>query len=309
MKYFSGAVALLLIVGVCVADARAEVSGLAAVETDLTLRILGAEPGVFGVVKKEAALDAVVEYHLADGVVSFNISDRIVNSLDNPLFCFDYSDAASPVNLEVNSMGGAVALPGIGIGSALQYSLSSNEILVSPHPSVQCFYYGFGDTPEFGLFGVAPLDRSSDTNEPDNDQIFDDGFEAQMMLSLSFVGVPETARSGDSLSYVMVLANEGQGNVSGVALQEVFPADVDFYPAILSGAWTCEACPEESTVGSGPIRQGQLNLAPGEELRFVITRTIVGQQAAEVRLHAGAVAGPGSKALFDVATASITVVE
>lgn len=311
MKYLLGV--FVLVFGVVSVDARADGSGLTAVETDLKFRISAPNPGIFGVVKTSSDATSAVRYRLSSGTVEFLISDRIDTSLDNPLFCFDYSDARvlPVVSLTVQSMGRLPALPGLGLSSALQYAPSGSQIAFSPASSTQCFYFGAGSDSQFGLFGVA-----SETNDgrpgADGESIFRDDFEAEAALDIAFEfdTVPGASRLNEVVSYRLVVRNTGQTNFESVSLQEVFPADANLYPIALEGGlWSCTGCPSDQSAGAGGIRLERFPIAAGQEVRFSISRLLKGTVpagGAALSLYAGVVAGPGPDAVFDTAEAVFT---
>lgn len=310
MKYLLGA--FVLVFGFVCGDLRADGSGFAPLETNLTFRVSGTKPGVFGIVRPAADATSAVRYRLDSGTVEFTIADRIGDSLDNPLFCFDY-DVDRVVRLAVQSMGRLPALPGLGLSYALQYSASGSQIAFSPAASTQCFYFGAGADPEFGLFGVAPA-TSSDVrpgaiSEP---PIFIDSFEAEAALEIAFEFdvFPGASRLNEIVSYRLVVRNTGQTDFDSVSFQEIVPANRELYPiALEGGTWSCTGCPSGQTAGIGGIRFERLAIAAGGEVRFNITRLLTGTIPANggsLRFYAGAVVGPGPNAVFDTAEAVFT---
>lgn len=316
MKRFSGALALTLACGSLATNAsQAAGTGLAELETELDFLIQApsyAEPGVFVITKPEAAAASAVTYHLANGgnpgEIRFNISDRVGDSLDNPLFCFDFaSNTGAKLKLQVVSVGGQSAISGLAITSALQYGLSNKAITITPQPSAQCFYRGLSG--DFGLFGKAPVVRENSSPEigPEADGLFIDGFEAEMRLSVLIENVVLT--SAGLLTYDLIVANHGQGDLTDVHFQEVYPSNAGLYPAALpTTIWACDACaanPQVPEDGNGPIRFENVSLAVGEQLVFAIQRFTEG--SGTIKLYAAAVAAPGPSALFDVAEAEVIV--
>lgn len=299
------------------ASSLADGSGLAALETDLSLQIevdAPGLPGLFAVVKSEPTAAAAVTYAVGTGAVEFNISDRVADSLDNPLFCFDFSDGNdSQIRLEVESVGGQTALPAIAKTVPLQYGVSDQGILFSAPALVQCFYYGVGGGGQFGLYGRAPASRDAGNEGPGHDRIFENRFEVFSDLHIHYDPefLPDSIAVGDTLTYQLVVSNPGDAALHSVSFQEVFPADSDVYPAALgSGSWICEACPTGLQIGQGEIRFAEQTLAPGEEWRFEVERPVLTASTSDgvIRLHAGVVDGPGSTALFDVDVAEIPIV-
>ena len=318
MNHSAAIMALVLMTGVGFsASSLADGSGLAALETDLSLQIevdAPGLPGLFAIVKSEPAAAAAVTYAVGSGAVEFNISDRVADSLDNPLFCFDFSEGNnSQIRLEVESVGGQTALPAIAKTVPLQYGVSNQGILFSPPALVQCFYYGLGGGAQFGLYGRAPASRDAGNGGPEHDRIFENRFEVFSDLHIHYDPefLPDSIAVGDTLTYQLVVSNPGDAVLHSVSFQEVFPADSDVYPVALdAGSWDCDACPTDLQSGQGEIRFAEQTLAPGEEWRFEVERPVLTASTSDgvLRLHAGVVDGPGSTALFDADVVEIPIV-
>lgn len=310
MKLYSGVIATVLACG-SLAPIAALASGeaIAELETNNTLRIeapnTGA-PGVFGIVKEFAASNSAVTYRVANGGdpgrIQFNISDRVGDTLDNPLFCFDYAPEGveAQLRLDVNSMGGKAALQGLGIDTVIQYAVGDSMIVVTPPASSQCFYRGVGESGQFGLFGRAPEPRQNGSLDNDNGRLFSDSFEAEMRLEVSFQNLDSSIPNG-SRTYGLEIRNAGQADLSQVSFKEVYPTALDLYPVAMSGTWDCGG----SLFGDETVRVEKVAIPAGEAISCSITRIVSG--SGTLRLHAAAVAGPGPNALFDVAEVEVEV--
>lgn len=312
MKYSSGAIALIAAFALLTSGpALAGGGDLPLLQTDLDFRINPPGSGLTGefrIVKPSIGADNAVSYLVDSGTVQFNISDRNGESVDNPLFCFDYAPNGgnAQLRLDISSMDGKTALKGLGITSAIQYSLGNSLIEVSPPVSSQCFYYGVGADGGFGLYGRAPTTQESDL-PGDHDRFFIDRFETKMKLEVSFPDFPSTL-SGGLVTYDLDIRNAGDGNLGAVSFQEVYPGDGALYPVAMSdGAWSCSRLPAGEVIdsGGGVIRFEQVAIAAGEVIRCTIVRNVTG--SGTLRLHAGAVSGPGATALFDVAEIEASV--
>lgn len=312
MKCFSGALALTLVSGFMLANAAlAADTGLSELETDLALSLQApshGEPGLFTIVKPSPTAASAVTYQLASGAnpgeIRFNISDRVEEALDNPLFCFDFAadNSNAQLKLNVDSVGSQTAISGLGIRSPVQYRLTNSELVLTPPSSAQCFYRGALSN-EFGLFGRPPAGEKNGNPEsgPENDRLFIDGFEARMELRVSFSGWEATAAPGTK-TYQLSITNAGQGDLHAVSFQEAFPSSLSVYPVRLSeGTWDCNG--EGS--GVGLVRVEGLPIPAGETVVCTITRGVEG--TGDLRLYAAAVAAPGGNALFDVAEIEVTV--
>lgn len=314
MKCFSGAFALTLTCGAMSTTAvLASGTGLSGLETDLTFRLEApsshgpeGEPGLFGIVRQASFATNAVTYQLGTagnpGEIRFNISDRVGDALDNPLFCFNFAPGNSDAQLQlsVDSVGAQTAISGLGLDLAVQYVVSNGEIAVKPPASAQCFYRGVSG--DFGLFGKAPaVEESGSPESGAGDRLFEDSFEAEMKLSISFSGWDSTATTGTK-AYQLRITNDGQGDLGSVSFQEVFPTSLSVYPVRLSeGTWDCNG----RGSGVGLVRVEGLAIAASETVVCDITRSLEG--AGNLRLYAAAVAAPGATKLFDVAEISVTV--
>lgn len=289
--------------------ALASGSALAEIETPLSLTVKSSGPGtaaVFGIVRSDASATSAVTYTLGGesaGLIELAISDRAGDVLGNPLFCFDFATPPqpTPVRLAVQSMGGGIAVPNIGLNAAVTYDPVAGEIAVTMPPSAQCFFYGVEpDVPQFGLFGVAPTEQSGPGGDPD-DLVFANRFEAEMGVSIAFLNVSP----GPLLGYTIEVVNTGQTTLSSLAFQEVFPTSDALYPVGLGpGAWSCTNVSGSSS-GAGPVRFTGQQLGPGQSISCTVSRDLSG--SGTIKLHAGAVSGAGPNAAFDVAVAEVPV--
>ena len=289
-------------------------------DSGLFFSVLGQDDGLFSLATVNEATE-VVRYELGeDGVVAFRLADRQDEVFDNPLFCFDFgSQASASIVLNVENSSGHVVLEDVGILSDLEYRLSADSIVFAPSELTQCFYVGTDDVTEaasFGLFGMPPRTTENDV-DPD-DRIFASRFESESTrgVRVSFENVPSSATAEQGISYDIVIENTGSEALDELAFQEVFPENATYFPAALdAGTWYCEgtACPEgteDSEETRDPIRLSDLSLPGGETIRFKISRAINAESdgGATIVLYAGAVAGPGKDATFDVDQVEIPVV-
>lgn len=278
-------------------------------------RILGQQTGSFLIATPDG--NQPVNYDLATRRLSFQTLD-LIEDMNNPLFCFDFSGTggSTQLRLDVSNSSAQPALVSVPVASAVQYRLSGGSIDFSPGSQTQCFYIGDGEEPNFGLFGaLPPPPPEPEDPEPDPEVVFQDTFEINIdpRLDIRFVGVPQSVTAGGSLSYSMVVENTGELDLTGVAFQEVFPANINVFPAALeAGSWTCAGtgadCPAAS--GNGLIRFTGASLPVGGVLEFQITRPVIAASTggAQIDLYAGIVSGPGSAAAFSVDQAAISVI-
>ena len=281
--------------------------GLSDLETDLTLRLVppsGGEDGVFGIVKPSAAASSAVSYTLgtgsAPGEIQFNVSDRMANTLDNPLFCFDTTPSGNAqLLMNIETVGGQTAMNELGITSAVQYVLTGGEIVVTPPSLARCFYRG--QSGDFGLFGVPPVPQGNGS-DVSSDAIFADSFEAEVKLSIEFSGWGSTAGTG-SVTYNLEIVNQGRNDIQSVSFQEAYPSSLDFYPVALGtgGVWDCG----NDLNGEGLLRVEGANIPVDGSITCSITRNVSG--SGTLRLYAAAVAGSGANTAFDVDEVEVTV--
>lgn len=296
---------------------------LPAAETELeasalTFNILGLNEGSFVLAAEQGDPSAV--YDLNSASFSFSTFDFVeshsLGAIETPLFCFDFptedSGQSNQLVLNVTNSSGHLILAGIPLVTDLRYRLSSQTLEFSPGEQTQCFYIGDNDGATFGLFGEAPPERMPTDPEPDPDRVFLDSFELFVNpgLDIRFLGVPQVIASGRTLSYSMEVENIGDVVLSDLAFQEIFPQNIQVFPAVLgTGSWSCigERCPVSS--GSGLIRFSGVELEAGESLRFQIERPVSARasEGSQITLYAGVVNGPGLNAEFSADQAEVAV--
>lgn len=280
--------------------------------TNLIFSIDGDELGIVPI-----ALDSSetypVSYALNSGDVSFLTADAFTFSgaYTDPLFCFDFSQSGSSnVTLSVKDANRHDIIKGLGVSTPLQYGLANGEIRFTPSADSACFYRGV-NSESFGLFGVEPLRSATDEVA---DAIFIDSF-VRKEMRLEFSSVDEFVSQGESFNYKLTVENISADTLSNIGLQELFPANTDFFDAALSETqWTCldqdeQSCGISSVNSDGSLRFEDLALAPGDSLTLDISRRVdaISQVGSVIKLHAGAVAGSKLQA-YDAAQASVTVV-
>jgi uncharacterized repeat protein (TIGR01451 family) len=253
-------------------------------------------------------------YDLSTGALTLQLAEATLASgtYDSPLFCFDFRDvASSSAFLSVTDANGHRVMPETDIAQFLSYDLASAQFILTPPAGFECFYRGL-NTEAFGLEGQAPFDPV--VGERNEGSIFGDAF-AEKVLGLQFQGLQEFVAPGDDLTYDLVLNNASDQTLTDIGLQELFPANADFFDASLSQtSFTCpedDACTGLSSLnGDGSLRFQGFDLDPGESATFRITRTVDDSSLPEttIRLFAGAVVGGSASPYFDAAEAEVNVV-
>jgi uncharacterized repeat protein (TIGR01451 family) len=253
-------------------------------------------------------------YDLSTGALTLQLAEATLASgtYDSPLFCFDFRDvASSSAFLSVTDANGHRVMPETDIAQFLSYDLAGAQFILTPPAGFECFYRGL-NTEAFGLEGQAPFDPV--VGERNEGSIFGDAF-AEKVLGLQFQGLQEFVAPGDDLTYDLVLNNASDQTLTDIGLQELFPANADFFDASLSQtSFTCpedDACTGLSSLnGDGSLRFQGFDLDPGESATFRITRTVDDSSLPEttIRLFAGAVVGGSASPYFDAAEAEVNVV-
>jgi len=284
------------------------------VGSDLSLVVdAGPQVGIVPVIAETAQSDLVV-YDFTTGEIQFS-AGVLSLSYDEPLFCFDMGAAQSPVTLSVADPNGHRIIDKFDLEVSLNYVLGApSTLVVNPFTDQQCFFRS--DQGVFGLFGAENEDDSGSV-----DIISRDRFEVDRSLRLEYQNVPNFVTLGETFNYDLVVTNIGTGDLTTVALQELYPENLGVYAAALSaGTWTCSAtgdgvCPGAS-VNADSLRFEQMNsggidLPAGDSLTFNIERTVEANSSTGevIRLHAGTVSDPiFSEAPFAVDQASMTVI-
>lgn len=307
------AVALVSVAAIFATGPVLSQTGGPRVGSGLMFSILADQPGIFPVIVESAVSDSVI-YDLASAEIQFSVGVLATGLYTDPVFCFDVDQGASShVKLRIFDANGHVVSENLGIRSSLQYLLLDNEIRISPPAPARCFYYGpdaNGGT-VFGLFGEPEDDP--DPKCPEGGRVFCDSFVVFPEVSIEYVDMPTSVSPGGSLDYKLVVSNNGAGDASDLAFQEVYPANASVYLATLeAGGWTCDGqhCPPTAT-GTGPIRVTGHQLPAGESIEFTVSRPVPNddtQAGHSINLHAGVVAGRGLYTQFNVADAAIDVV-
>ncbi|WP_181918974.1 Ig-like domain-containing protein [Wenzhouxiangella sediminis] len=273
----------------------------------------GAEIAVLPVIAETAQSD-LVTYDLVAGQVQLSAGNLSPDYVD-PLFCFDMGSQPVDATIRVKDPNGHEIIDNFYLISSLEYSLSAAPSLsIRPATNQQCFFRSSGGT--FGLFGMESQEGAGDT-----DVIARDRFEINRSLDLEFQRVPTFVTPDQTFDYDIVVTNTGTGALNNVALQELFPENLDVYSAALTPAtWTCTAtgdavCPTVSANASSlrfeQMNAGGIDLPAGDSLTFTIERTVATNSATgeDIHLHAGTVADPLSTGTpFAVGEATMTVI-
>lgn len=284
------------------------------VGSDISLVVNGGQQVAVLPVITETAQDDLLTYDFATGEVDL-AAGVLAPDYDEPLFCFDMGTPQAAVSLQVTDPNGHVIIDNFDLSVSLDYVLSAPSAFeIKPALNQQCFFRS--DQGVFGLFGM-----ENDQGAVGSDVIARDRFEVDRSISLEFQGVPTFVTPGETVNYDLVLTNTGSADLTDVALQELFPENLDVYAAVLSaGTWSCSAsgdavCPA-TVPATDPLRFEQMNaggvdITTGDSLTFSIERTVdVNSITGEsIRLQAGAVADPiSSDTPFDVDEALMTVI-
>lgn len=281
------------------------------VSSNISLLIDGGQQLAVVPLISETAQSDLMTYNFMTSEVQFSAGVLASQDYDEPLFCFDLGSPQSAASVEATDPNGHVIIDNFDLNLSLDYLLSASTLKVQTAINQQCFFRS-GNT--FGLFGLESPDASSDP-----DVISDDRFEPDLSLSLEFQGVPDFVTPGETVNYDLVVTNTGTADLQRVALQELFPENMDVYAAGLSaGTWSCTAtggatCPAS---GAGSLRveemnSGGIDISSNDSLTFSIERTVdsastVGES---IQLHAGTVTDPVvSDAPFAVDKALMTVI-
>lgn len=273
----------------------------------------GSQVSVLPVVGQTAQSD-LLTYDFATGEIRFT-AGVLAPDYDEPLFCFDMGVQQSVVSLAVTDPNGHVIIDGFDLSASLEYFLADpSTLVVAPTNNQQCFFRS--DQGVFGLFGQT----SPDETLP-GDLIARDRFEPDRAIALAFQGVPEFVTTGQTINYDLVLSNIGTADLQDVALQELFPENLDVYAAALTGTtWSCTptgdaVCPGASVDPSAlrfeQMNPGGIDLTAGDSLIFSIERTVDAASITgeSIRLQAGAVTDPvATDAPFAVDEALMTVI-
>lgn len=281
--------------------------------SDLLFTIDGSDLGIVPIALEPGQTDPV-NYDFASGEVRLTVADTLsqTGAYSDPVFCFDLSQSVSSLPVAamiVRDANGHDVLAGLSAGNSLSYDLANDEIRLSPQIGAKCFYRGFASG-DFGLFGIAPFESQGASG---SGAIFSDAFAGKTM-NLAFRDVPSFVTAGGSVTYSLELSNTGSEPLENIGLQELFPANDDFFDASMDlVGWSCSGsqnCPSASLNDGGSLRFQGFNLPGGESMTFQITRNISGNSlvGAEIRLYAGSVAGDTPLNPYDAAEAGMTVV-
>ncbi|NBB92115.1 MAG: hypothetical protein GVY32_02980 [Gammaproteobacteria bacterium] len=283
---------------------------LESTDPDLFFTIDGEDAGIVPIAV-ETGQSNPVSYDFGSGSVSLRVADAISMSgrYTDPLFCFDFSPGVSALaSLDVIDANGHPVVAGLSLDGSLQYDLLANQIGVTPLAGSRCFYKG-SSTNVFGLFGQPPFEPEA----APGDSIFGDAFLGEA-VSIEFQGLPSFVTAGSQISYQLVVSNVSGRRLDNLGLQELFPANEDFFDATLTlDGWTCSGgvqCPSSSLNGSDSLRFQGFDMRPGETIVFDITRTVNGSSAVDsvIDLYAGVIAADTPLEPFDTAQTSTTVV-
>lgn len=249
-------------------------------------------------------------YDIFASEIQFSIGS-LSGYYDQPLFCFDRDGGtSSAVGLRARDANGNVVIENFGIGSSLQYLLGDpGAIVVSPSSSSYCFYNDSDG--QLGLFGKQPVNET----EP-ADRIHGDAFSAFSDIQVSYADLASGVTEGESLTYQLTIANNGNGDAENLAFQEVFPSNGSVFGATLTeGTWECfssdssQYCPELS--GAGNLRFANLNLPAGKQMTFEISRQVTVNDALPggfIDLHAAAVDMGGIVPKFGTTESTLEVI-
>ena len=284
------------------------------VPSDVSLVVAGAgqQQTILPLIHETAQSD-LLTYDFMVGKVQFSAGKLASGNYDEPLFCFDLGNTHSAASVEVTDPNGHVIIDNFDLDASVEYLHSLSILQVQSSIDQHCF---FRSGTIFGLFGM-----ESPGSSPDPDVFHQDRFEPDLSLGLEFRNVPGFVTPGQVVSYDLVVTNEGTGSLERVALQELFPENMDVYDAGLSaGTWTCAStgdvpvpCPVSGT-GSLRIEEtnpGGIDIPAAGQLTFSIQRTVDSDSmiGEKIQLHAGAVTNSFvSDAPFAADTAEMTVI-